>query len=115
MKIEQKNVKGFLCIHIGLDGFMYRNKSTGLQVIQSVSIEQDEKQWIHTSFSRRSRIPTYADIQLIKKYFIGDDKKAIMVFPEKVNHVNIHEFCLHLWTCLGVDPLPDFTQGSGSI
>ena len=115
MKIEQKNVKGFLCIHIGLDGFMYRNKSTGLQVIQSVSIEEDEKLWIHTSFSRRSRIPDYKDIQFVKKSFIGEDNKAIMIFPEKANHVNIHNYCLHLFTCLEDDPLPDFTHGSGTI
>lgn len=27
--------------------------------------------------------------------FIGDDKKAVFVLPEKEKHVNIHNYCLH--------------------
>lgn len=115
MTLEKKDINGFECVSEAMDGYMYQNQSSGLKVIQSIAYEQDLKRWIHTSYSRRSRMPTYKDTQFIKKWFIGEDKKAIMVFPKKIEHVNIHEFCLHLWTCLEADPLPDFTQGSGSI
>jgi hypothetical protein len=47
--------------------------------------------------------------------FIGDGRKAIQVFAPVAEHVNIHEFCLHLWHCLDGDPLPDFTRGGPTI
>jgi len=109
------DVSGFSIVQEGLDGYMYESKSKGLVVIQSVTKEQDGKQWVHTSYSRKNRIPSYEDTLFIKKNFIGDDLKAIMIFPEKKEHVNIHPFCLHLWFCLDSDGLPDFTHGSGSI
>ena len=43
-----------------------------------------------------------------------DDKKAVFVLPEKEKHVNIHNYCLHLFYS-AANPLPDFTGGSGSI
>ena len=42
------------------------------------------------------------------------DKKAVFVLPEKEKHVNIHNFCLHLFYS-AANPLPDFTGGIGSI
>lgn len=93
------------------DGYAYRCFN-GLVVIQSFE-KHNGKDWIHTSFSRRSRIPDYKDMQFVKEVFIGEDKRAIMILPEKEKHVNIHEFCLHFFT--GEDGLPDFTNGSGSL
>lgn len=87
----------------------------GMTINRSISREKDGKLWIHVSFSRRSRIPDYDDITRVKRDFIGDDKKAVMVFPALSEHVNIHPYCLHLWNCVDEDPLPDFTQGTGSI
>jgi hypothetical protein len=52
---------------------------------------------------------------MVKRDFIGDDAKAIMVFPEKKHHVNIHPFCLHLWVCMDDNPLPEFSRGLGTI
>lgn len=115
MNIEKKEIRGFVCISKAKDGFMYRNKTMGLTVIQSIAKEKDNNYWLHTSFSRRSRIPEYKDIQFIKNVFIGKEKKSIMVFPAEKEHVNIHNYRLHLWTCLETDPLPDFTGGTGSI
>lgn len=86
----------------------------GLIVIASAGIMEDGKEWLHVSFSRRNRLPTYADLQLVKKEFIGEDKKAVMVFPEKKNYVNINPYCLHLWYS-EENPLPEFSGGSGTI
>jgi|GEM_PF-4454032 len=62
------------------DGFMYKCVN-GLCVIQSIEII-DGKKWVHTSFSRKNRVPDYKDMKYIKETFIGDGKKAIMIFPE---------------------------------
>ena len=86
----------------------------GLSVIVSAAIYDDGKEWLHVSFSRKSKMPTYADLQLVKREFIGSDKKAIMVFPEQGNYVNIHPNCLHLWYSAEA-PVPEFSQGMGTI
>lgn len=95
------------------DGAAYRSED-GLVVIMSRAVEQDGREWTHLSFSRRSRMPSYRDMVLVKSVFIGPDKDAIMVLPRKSRHVNIHEHCLHLFTTEEM-PLPDFTHGTGSI
>lgn len=115
MKLLQINVPTFECIERKEDGFAYRSKSKGLVVIQSLAKEQDGNYWIHTSYSRRSRVPDYNDTLFIKNHFVGEDTKAIMVFPRKTEHVNFHPFCLHLYECCEKDPLPDFTRGTKSI
>lgn len=114
-KPEKRNIPGFIVTLSLEDGYSYASKSRGLVVIQSTSVELDGKLWLHTSYSRKKRIPTYEDTQFIKKYFIGDDKKAIAIYPKIEEHVNIMPYCLHLWSCLEDDSLPDFTHGMKSI
>jgi len=97
------------------DGAAFENKANGLRVIVSISLEQDQELWLHVSLSRKSRVPSYEDLTLIKHLFIGDERSAIMVLPEQAKHVNIHPNCLHLFSCLSTNPLPDFTRGTGSI
>jgi hypothetical protein len=93
---SRKDGKAYKCIN-------------GLLIIVSGEIHNNKK-WLHVSFSRRSRIPEYRDIQQVKRDFIGDNKKAIMVFPEKKNYVNISRNCLHLFSCLDGEVLPEFSR-----
>ena len=86
----------------------------GLMVIASCGEYEDGKEWLHISFSRKSRIPSYDDMQRVKRDFIGEDKKAVFVLPEKENYVNIHKNCLHLFYSKE-NPLPEFSNGTGSI
>ena len=58
--------------------------------------------------------PSYDDLTRIKRDFIGEDKKAVLVLPEKENHVNIHDYCLHLFYS-AENPLPEFSAGMGTI
>ena len=95
------------------DGSSYRSND-GLVVIVSKTTELDGKVWIHLSFSRKNRMPSYNDMALVKAVFLGPDRDAVMVLPKKSKHVNIHKYCLHLFSTESM-PLPDFTQGSGSI
>lgn len=85
----------------------------GLQIIATAGEYDDGHEWLHVSVSRKSRIPTYDEMTRIKRDFIGDDKKAVLVLPEKKNHVNIHENCLHLFYS-AENPLPEFS-GNGFI
>lgn len=94
-------------------GYMRAWEWNGLKVIASVGIQSDGREWLHVSFSRARRLPSYADLKLVKREFIGDDKKAVMVFPERENYVDIHPYCLHLWHCAD-NPLPEFSYG-GSL
>lgn len=81
----------------------------GLQIIASAGEYDDGREWLHISVSRKSRIPSYEEMARVKRDFIGDDKKAVFVLPEKKNHVNIHENCLHLFYS-AENPLPEFSS-----
>jgi len=87
----------------------------GRQVMISVLIEADGHPWLHVSLSRRSRLPSYADLTDTKRAFVGADRKAIQVFPAEAEHVNCHPYCLHLWCRLDGDSLPDFSRGVGMV
>lgn len=95
------------------DGAAYMHRG-GLKVIASVATHGGAR-WLHVSCSRRSRLPTWDDLRMVKNLFVGRHRKAIQVFPAETEHVNIHPYCLHLWCCLDVDPLPDFRGGTGMI
>ncbi len=86
----------------------------GLFIMASAGEYDDGREWLHVSVSRKSRIPTYDEMTRIKRDFFGDDKKAVLVLPEKKNHVNINENCLHLFYS-AENPLPEFSGGTGSI
>jgi len=87
----------------------YLNPKTGLMVFVSIDRKDDGKRWLHVSYSRQHVIPTYKDTVYVKRHFVGENRKAVMVFPAKENHVNVHPNCLHLWSCLDADPLPEFS------
>jgi hypothetical protein len=88
----------------------YQSKNNGLAVIASVGLESDGQRWLHVSLSRKSRLPSYDDITLVKRLFVGKDRKAIMILPAENEHINIHPYCLHLWSPLEKDYLPDFRR-----
>lgn len=87
----------------------------GLLAIVSGTMELDGRRWIHVSFSRRDRMPSYDDVVLVKRLFIGRDRKAIQVHVPESEHVNIHRYCLHLWHCVDGDGLPDFRARGGRM
>lgn len=85
----------------------------GLTIMATVG-SYDGVQWLHLSLSRKSRLPTYKEMMMIKRDFIGEDRKALFILPKKENYVNIHNYCLHLWVCER-DIIPDFDCGLGTI
>jgi hypothetical protein len=97
------------------DGNAYRNRN-GLRVIVTTADFPDGREWMHISLSRVDRLPNYDDLKHAKETFAGNHRYAYQVFPPADKHVNLHEFCLHLWVPLTGDaPLPDFTRGGNSL
>ncbi|MGC4052889.1 MAG: hypothetical protein QM757_26475 [Paludibaculum sp.] len=99
-----------------IDNTLAYLRRDGLRVILSAAVERDGKPWLHVSFSRMDRIPSYEDMTDVKDAFVGRDRKALQVLVPADQHVNINGNVLHLWAPLEHDPLPDFRrerQGGG--
>jgi hypothetical protein len=86
------------------------NTPVNLEILESISLEKDDRLWWHISFTRQDRlIPTYSQTNQVRKAVFGD-RWCIQVFPGKDEHVNDHTGCLHLWHCLDGEVLPDFRK-----
>ena len=94
----------------------------------SAAKEADGRRWGHGSVSRGDRkLPTYEDLQTLKRFVFGPHRKAIQVFPANAEHEDFAGKLmrlvqvLHLWSCEDGDVLPDFRtnvlteQGEGRI
>jgi len=64
-----------------LPGFWFRSPRRGLTVVVSIHDGSDKQPWLWVDIMKKSGIPSYDDIQYVKKLFIGEDKQAIQVFP----------------------------------
>ena len=110
----------------GCHGFRRGN----IQVLVSVSREEDGNIWIHVSLCGRRGpdttwgrqpptsyfLPSQEDLKRVKNDFIGDDRWAYQVFPDEANYINQNPYVLHLYALLeNRNALPDFTHGIGSI
>lgn len=63
--------------------------------------------WEHVSVSLQARCPTWGEMDFVKRIFWRDDETVMQLHVPRREHVNHHEFCLHLWRPIGVDiPLP---------
>lgn len=52
--------------------------------------------WDHVSVSRAKRCPNWPEMEHVKRLFFGDEVVMQLHVPS-ADHVNLHEFCLHLW------------------
>lgn len=90
---------GYRCLH-----------RAGLRVICSTA-EYEGRDWLHVSLSRKDRLPNYEDMKHVKDTF-ARMFWAAQLLPPPEQHVNIHEFCLHLWCPItGSLPWPNFGEG----
>ena len=50
-------------------------------------------------------------MSLTRRLFLGEDVKAMQVFPPKDRYVNLNPYVLHLFVCLSEegDGLPEFS------
>lgn len=72
-----------------------------ITVIESIAEKSDGKRWLHVSVAKPSKhkMPTYDDVQLMRKLFIGPGRESYMVFPPQSRYVDINPV-LHLFCCL---------------
>jgi hypothetical protein len=84
---------------------IFRSEPCGLIVMVSIDTLAPEvnsgtgyTKWLHVSVSRRDRLPNWEEVARVKKVFIGEERAAVHVIPKSSDHVNLHEFCLHLWS-----------------
>lgn len=88
----------------------FSGKHYSLRILESISLESDDLLWWHLSISRDDlKMPTYSDLEMVRKMFLGD-RWSIQYFPPADQYVNDHHACLHLWHCLESNPLPDFRK-----
>jgi len=59
-------------------------------------------EWQHVSVSLPARCPTWNEMSKIKDLFWADCVTVMQFHPRKTNYVNIHKYCLHLWSKKGV-------------
>jgi hypothetical protein len=105
--------RGWQQFHAPYDSLFYGmgiyTHNTGLRVLFNADhLIQPGKIWLHASVSLKKRVPTYDELKVVKAIFIGPDLQAIQLFPAESKHINIHKYCLHLWSCVEGDGLPDF-------
>jgi hypothetical protein len=84
----------------------------GLRVMVDVGLKDDNRWWLHVSFSRKAWTPSHDDTCQVKRDFIGD-RYAYIVHPPAEKYVNIHQHCLHLWALVSADQgrvLPEFSD-----
>jgi hypothetical protein len=98
----------------GPDGWRLDRAERSGRVIVTCA-PHDGHDWVHASISYPTRMPEYDDLKLLHRAVFGDGW-AYQVFAPPSEHVNIHNFALHLFGRLDGRPaLPDFTSGTGSI
>jgi len=67
------------------------------------------RKWVHLSIARPDRMPDWQLLRDMKNLFFGRERQAIQVLPSESVYVNIHPYCLHLWTPADDEwPIPDF-------
>jgi hypothetical protein len=63
--------------------------------------------WEHVSVSLLARCPTWEEMDLVKRIFWRDNETVLQFHVPRSEHLNYHEFCLHLWKPVGFEiPLP---------
>ena len=76
----------------------FLNKGQGLLVLVSMSTMENGEKFLHVSVSRRSRLPSWDDLKRVKAAFIGEEREAVHVLPKASDYINLHPYCMHLWS-----------------
>lgn len=53
--------------------------------------------WDHVSVSRADRVPIQTELDHVFRMFFRSGETAMQLFVPSKEHVNNHEYCLHLW------------------
>ena len=83
-------------------GIVYQNDCNGLFFVHCKGllltvIASDGLGWEHVSVSLRNRTPTWAEMEFARELFWRDDETVMQLSVPRTDHINCHQFCLHLW------------------
>jgi len=53
--------------------------------------------WDHVSVSKEKKIPSWLEMDEIKRLFFKEDEIAFQLHAKPSDHINIHSNCLHIW------------------
>lgn len=53
--------------------------------------------WEHVSVSLRNRCPNWREMSYVKDLFWEAWETVMQLHVAKVDHINMHPYCLHLW------------------
>lgn len=71
-----------------------------ITVIEDMSVKADGRRWLHVSVGApKNRLPTYEEMQAVRKAFVGEHRECYQIFPPKERYVNIGNV-VHLWCCM---------------
>lgn len=62
--------------------------------------------WLHLSVSRANRLPTWADLVLVREELGYEDLSFVQLLPPRRAWINVHSYCLHLMCRLDSDTVP---------
>lgn len=103
----------------GEDGWrILRYDGAGSVIVSTAPCPQDDNHlWTHASIAYIDHMPTYDDLVLLHQAVWGADGGwAYQVFAPASDHINLHQYALHLWgRADGSRVLPDFGAEFGSI
>lgn len=68
----------------------------------------DGMAWVHASIAHTDRMPSYVTLAVLHKAVFAEGF-AYQVFAPSAQHINIHDYALHLWGLDNGEPaLPNF-------
>jgi hypothetical protein len=106
--------KGIEIVDDGCTPRAFRHTSAGLLVLITGAYH-DGRRWLHVSASKQLSLPTWTEMADIKRVFIGEDRRALMISPARAYYVNAHPNALHWWCGFDGDGLPEFSRGLGMV
>lgn len=63
--------------------------------------------WDHISVSLHNRCPNWAEMEFAKHMFFKPDEVAMQLHVPASDHINVHQYCLHIWRPqLATIPMP---------
>jgi len=63
--------------------------------------------WEHVSVSLKNRTPTWEEMEWVREQVFDDSELVIQLSVPRVDHINFHDYVLHMWRPVGVElPVP---------
>lgn len=73
--------------------------------------------WLHISVSRRTKTPTWQEMETARAELGYVDRLFIQMHPPRAHWLNLHQHCLHMFSRIDGDAIPRVLwehQGDGS-